>query len=146
MRYRPTALLKASRRRGTSVTELAVVLPIVLVFVFGSIDFARVMFAYGTVSEAARAGARYAIAHGATSSLAAGPSANDANVQAVVQYYAFGLGGSNVTVTSTWGLGTNVIGSPVNVTASYTCQLSVGRLIGLSNFNVKGSSTMMIAH
>ncbi len=146
MLYRPTTRVRSPRRRGTSVTELAVVLPVVLLFVMGAIDFAQVMFAYGTVSEAARAGARYAISHGAASSLPAGPTANDANVQAIVQYYSFGLGSSNVTVTSTWGLNTNAIGSPVNVTASYTCQLSVGRLIGLSNFNVKGSSTMMIAH
>ena len=146
MMYRPTAQVMPSRRRGTSVTELAVVLPVVLVFVLGAIDFAQVMFAYGTVSEAARAGARYAISHGANSSLPAGPTANDANVQAVAKFYAFGLGSSNVTVTSTWGLSSNAIGSPVNVTASYTCRLSVGRLVGLSNFNVTGSSTMMVAH
>jgi Flp pilus assembly protein TadG len=146
MMYRPTAKVRSLRRRGTSVTELAVVLPVVLVFVLGAIDFAQVMFAYGTVSEAARAGARYAISHGGASSLPSGPTANDANVQAVVRYYAFGLGSSNVTVTSTWGLANNSIGSPVNVTASYTCQLSVGRLVGMSNFSVKGSSTMMIAH
>jgi Flp pilus assembly protein TadG len=133
-------------RRGTSVTELAVVLPIVLVFVFGAIDFAQVMFAYSTVSEAARAGARYAIVHGAASSLPAGPTANDANVQAVARFYAFGLNSSNVTVTSTWSLSTNAVGSPVNVTASYPCQLSVGRLVGMSTITVKGSSTMMVAH
>jgi Flp pilus assembly protein TadG len=146
MMYRPKARMHSRRRRGTSVTELAMVLPVVLVFVFGAIDFAQVMFAYGTVSDAARAGARYAIAHGAASSQPAGPTANDANVAAVVQFYAFGLGSSNVTATSTWTLGTNAIGSPVNVTASYTCKLTVGRLVGLSNFSVKGSSTMMIAH
>lgn len=146
MMYQPAVAARSSRRSGTSVTELAVVLPVVLVFVFGAIDFAQVMFAYGTVSEAARAGARYAIAHGAASSLPAGPNADDANVQAVVRYYAFGLKGSNVTVNSTWSLGTNAIGSPVNVTASYPCQLSVGRLVGMNNITVKGSSTMMVAH
>ena len=139
-------LERAATRQGTSVTELALVLPVVLAFVLGAIDFAQVMFAYGTVSEAARAGARYAISHGASSSLPSGPTANDANVQAVVKYYAFGLGSSNVSVTSTWSLGSNDIGSPVNVTASYTCRLSVGRLVGMSNFSVNGSSTMMVTH
>jgi Flp pilus assembly protein TadG len=146
MMYRRQGTGHSPRRRGTSVTELALVLPVVLVFVLGAIDFAQVMFAYGTVSEAARAGARYAIAHGAASSLPAGPTANDANVQAVAQFYAFGLGTSNVTVASTWSMGTNAIGSPVNVTATYTCRLSVGRLVGMSNFTVRGSSTMMVAH
>ena len=146
MMHRPQVRVMPAHRQGTSVTELALVLPVVLVFVLGAIDFAQVMFAYGTVSEAARAGARYAISHGASSSLPAGPTANDANVQAIAKYYAFGLGSSNVTVTSTWSLGTNAIGSPVNVTASYTCNLSVGRLVGLSNFSVKGSSTMMVTH
>jgi hypothetical protein len=86
MMYRRQDTGRSQRRRGTSVTELALVLPVVLVFVLGAIDFAQVMFAYGTVSEAARAGARYAIAHGSASSLPAGPTANDANVQAVAQW------------------------------------------------------------
>jgi Flp pilus assembly protein TadG len=146
MIYRTKAEASFQPRRGTSVTELAFVLPVVLVFVLGAIDFAQVMFAYGTVSEAARAGARYAIAHGAAASLPSGPTANDANVEAVVKYYAFGLGSSNVAVASTWTLGSNAIGSPVNVTATYNCKLSIGRLVGLSNFSVKGSSTMMVTH
>jgi Flp pilus assembly protein TadG len=133
-------------RRGTSVTELALVLPVVLMFVLGAIDFAQVMYAYGTVSEAARAGARFAIAHGSAASLTTGPTANDSNVAAVVKYYAFALNQSNLTVTSTWGQGLNSSGSPVTVTATYTCYLSVGKLIGISSINVNGSTTMLIAH
>ncbi|CAN5165370.1 hypothetical protein BH10PLA2_BH10PLA2_14410 [soil metagenome] len=146
MMQRLQTRVRSRHRSGTSVTELAFVLPVVLAFVLGAIDFAQVMFAYGTVSEAARAGARYAIAHGTASSLPAGPTANDANVQAIVQYYSFGLGNSNVAVTSTWSLGSNTIGSPVNVTATYNCKLSISRLFGFSNFSVKGSSTMMVTH
>ncbi len=133
-------------RRATTVLELALVLPIVLVFILGSIDFAEVMYAYGTVSEAARTGARYAMVHGAMASSPVGPAANDATVESVVRSNALALNPSALTVTSSWGAGDNNVTSPVTVTATYTCNFSVGKLVGLGTINVSGSTTMMIAH
>ncbi len=49
-------------QRGQSLAELAVVLPILLVIVLGSIDLGRVFFAYISVTNAARNGARFASA------------------------------------------------------------------------------------
>jgi Flp pilus assembly protein TadG len=79
--------------------ELAMVLPIVLVFILGSIDFAEAMYAYGTVSEAARTGARYAMVHGSMASSPVGPAANDATVESVVRSNALALNPSALTVT-----------------------------------------------
>jgi Flp pilus assembly protein TadG len=133
-------------RRGAAVTELAMVLPIILVFLLGIIDFALVMYAYGTVSEASRAGARYAVVHGSRSAAPVGPTANDATVESVVRANAPALTAAHLTVTSSWGAGSNDATCPVTVTATYDCTLCVARLGGLGCLTVKGSTTMLITH
>src|SRR3989442_13677037 len=50
---------RAERRRGASVTELAVLLPLLLVLFIGIIDFGRVFYTAMTISHAARAGVQY---------------------------------------------------------------------------------------
>jgi Flp pilus assembly protein TadG len=136
----------AARRSGVAIVETAVVLPIVLVFILGALDFAHVMYANGTVSEAARAGARYAIVHGSMAATPSGPTANDANVASTAQSYALALDPTQLTVTSSWGNGNNFAGSPVTVTATYNCYLSVGKLVGLGTITVQGTTTMIITH
>ena len=133
-------------RSGTTVTELAFILPVVLLLLLGTIDFAQVMYAYGAVSEAARAGARYAMVHGSMASSPVGPSANDSTVASVVKNNAPALNPSRLTITSSWPSGSNSSGSQVSVSASYSCPLSIGRMIGLSSVTVTGSTTMLITH
>jgi len=125
---------------------MALVLPAVLLFVLGVMDFALVIYAYGTVSEAARVGARYAIVHGSASTHAVGPTANDSTVQTQVQGAAVALNTANLTVTSSWPDGSNDANCHVTVTATYACPLSVGSLVGLSTVTVSGTSTMLITH
>jgi Flp pilus assembly protein TadG len=125
---------------------MAFVLPVLLLLILGTIDFAQVMYAYCTVSEAARAGARYAIVHGSMAASPVGPTANDATVASVVQNYSPALNTNNLTITSSWGNGTNSATSPVTVSASYQCPLSIGGLIGLGPVTVTGTTTMTIAH
>jgi len=48
--------------RGQSLAEFAIVLPVLLILVLGSIDLGRLFFAYISVSNAARIGAQYASA------------------------------------------------------------------------------------
>jgi Flp pilus assembly protein TadG len=144
---RTTLPRRAGRaRRGATVTELALVLPIILLLIVGMIDFALVMYAYGTVSEAARTGARYAIVHGSAAGSHAGPTANDATVAGVVKANVPSLDVSRLTVTSSWGSGSNDPGCPVTVTATYSCPLTVGKMIGCSSVTVSGTTTMLITH
>lgn len=133
-------------RRGASVTELAVVLPVVLIFLFAIIDFAQVMYAYNTVTEAVRAGARYAVVHGSLSTSPVGPTANDATIQSTVITNAPALSSARLTVTSTWGAGSNQPDCPVTVAASYSCPLAAASLIGLGPITVKAQTTMTITH
>jgi hypothetical protein len=48
------------RRRGQSVVEFALILPVILVIVMVGLDFGRAFFAWVTVTNASRAGAAYA--------------------------------------------------------------------------------------
>jgi len=57
----------AVARKGAAALELAVLLPLILLFVFACADFGRVMHAYLTVSNAARCGAEYGAMHEFTS-------------------------------------------------------------------------------
>jgi Flp pilus assembly protein TadG len=125
---------------------MALVLPVVLLLTVGVMDFALVMYAYGTVSEAAHVGARYAIVHGSASSSAVGPTADDSTLQTHVKNAAPCLDASSLTVHSTWPDGSNDPGCHVTVTVSYPCQLSVGPLVGLNSVTVSGTSTMLITH
>lgn len=51
-----------SDQKGQSLVELALVFPLLLLILLGIIDFGRVYFAYVTITNASREGARYASA------------------------------------------------------------------------------------
>jgi len=51
------------REAGTSTVELALVLPILILFAVGILDVARAMNAYVVVGSASQEGARYAVVH-----------------------------------------------------------------------------------
>ena len=48
------------RRQGTSSVELAIILPVLMLIVLGTVDFGRFAYHYIAVTNAARAGAEYA--------------------------------------------------------------------------------------
>src|SRR6266850_2002535 len=63
-----TARLRRVRgRRGQALVEFALVLPILLLIIFGIIDAGRLIFTMNTVGNAARTGARVAIVNQSTS-------------------------------------------------------------------------------
>lgn len=148
MRYMKTTPAQRSERsrRGTYVVELAAILPFMLVLLLGIIDFALIMYAYGTVSEAARVGARYSIVHGSRAGSPVGPAANDATVDGVVRASALALASSQLTVTSSWTASKNDASCPVTVTVTYKYYPFIGRLMGLGTITISGSTTMTITH
>jgi Flp pilus assembly protein TadG len=56
------------RRRGAAVVEMALVLPIFLMVVFGIVEFGRALWVGNMVTNAAREGARLGILDGTTNS------------------------------------------------------------------------------
>jgi Flp pilus assembly protein TadG len=69
---------RATPRRGAAVVETSVVLCIFLLFVFGLLEYAKFVFVYQSMQNAAREGARYAIA------VINPDTVTDANVEAEV--------------------------------------------------------------
>jgi Flp pilus assembly protein TadG len=94
----------ARRDRGAAAVELALVLPILLLVIFGVIDFGRMLNAQITLTQAAREGARWA---------ALGQSGVPARVTAA----APGLNGVSTTVTACPA--NPAVGANATVTATY---------------------------
>jgi Flp pilus assembly protein TadG len=88
------------RERGSALLEYALVLILMLTFLFGIIDFARAVYAYHFVANAAREATRFAMVRGTTwttpcvddPSFLAGCQASSGNVQYYVQTQATGIG------------------------------------------------------
>ena len=77
---------RRDRSLGQSLVEFALILPILLILLFGILDFGRAIFAYNSVSNAARSGARVAIVN-----------QDIGDITAAVEEEAFGLGEVAVT-------------------------------------------------
>jgi Flp pilus assembly protein TadG len=101
--------------RGQTMAEFAIVLPVLVVLLFGVIQFGILFNNYVTLTDAVRAGARTAAV-----------SRNDANptgaATTAVRNSASDLNQSNlnVTVNSAWAAGTDV-----TVTATYPYSINL---------------------
>ena len=99
----------ARGERGDSLVEFSIVISMLLMAVFGVIDFSRALYSYHFVSYAAQQGSRYAIVRGGdwpsscASATSFGCEASSANIQAYVQSLApMGITAGNIVVTPTW--------------------------------------------
>jgi len=57
------ALIISRKEKGQGLVELALILPLLLIILLGTIDFGRVFYAYVTITNASREGARYGSLH-----------------------------------------------------------------------------------
>jgi Flp pilus assembly protein TadG len=160
-------------RRGQTLVEFAMVLPVLMIMLVGTLDLGRVVLANDTVGAAAREAARYAVVHGANAVdlCPAGPPAPDSYVppaptadcphlapskdaiRAVAERWAMSAG-APVVVEVCYGDGcsgdtdatgaTNARGTPVTVTVRSTVNMAAGGLIGFSSFGVVSTSTMRV--
>jgi Flp pilus assembly protein TadG len=129
--------------RGTQFVELALVLPVMLLF-FGAVaEFGRYFYTYSTLAKAARAGARYSISHPydttnvnqAKSLVAYG----DQNAGCAGTPVLPGLVCDNVDIrkTTTAG-GVEVITASI-VNYPYTPVLDLGKLTGINSASLSGN-------
>jgi len=87
--------VRRSGERGQGLVEIALVLPVFLLIVLGTIDFGRAIYYYSVISNGAREGARYAIVHGSKAqsidgSCASGPGAVTTDTQGALVVVASG--------------------------------------------------------
>ena len=57
---RPLATTRGARSRGQALVEFALIFPLIVLILFGVMDLGRAIYAYNTIGNAARVGARVA--------------------------------------------------------------------------------------
>jgi Flp pilus assembly protein TadG len=138
-----------------SLIEFALVLPVFLFIVFGIIDLARAVWEENELAFAAREGTRWAIVHGSSATVKAGPGSatytagpppSDTGVTAAVNVFTIGVPG--VVVTSDWPDGNNNRNSrvSVDVTAAFVPLPSQYLLNGALTVTLKGGSLLVIQY
>lgn len=139
-------MLRRWRDRGAAAVEFAIVVPVIIILIFGSIEFGLAVNARTQVQNAAREGVRVA------SLTANGDSTSTAQVQVAALNAVSNITGTKtVTVTCTTpGGATCTIGAAANggniatvvVTINYTG--ITGMFPALTNTTISGSSYMRI--
>lgn len=99
---------------GQALVEMALVLPLFLLLLFGVVEMGRIGYAYITVSNAARAGGR-----------AATIGATDSEITSSVQNAATSLDQASLTIIITPTQVLRVSGQGVKVQVTYPVQLVI---------------------
>jgi Flp pilus assembly protein TadG len=134
--HRPWAPGMARGRRGQSLVEMAITLPLLLLLVAGVLDLAHAFSVAGVLQNSAREGARY----GATKPTDI-PGIQDAAVQEAAGA-PLTVDSANVTVTySDFGATT---GHPITVQVTAQVDLLLSNALGLPPPNLRRTSTMVI--
>lgn len=121
------------RQRGATQVEMALSTFLLVMLLLVIVDFSRMMLVFTAVTNAARAGTRYAIVHGSDRSAGTGvdgssSSANYSQITTVVQNFA-GTGlldPSKLTIAVNYPDNSNSAGSRVSVSVSYPFRPLVG--------------------
>lgn len=126
-------LKNVKEERGQAMVEMALVLPILLLLVFGIIEFGRVYNSYLEVTNAAREGARAGVV-----------GATDDTITTTVKNAAVLLDGDSLDITVSPGVDYRSRGAALNVTVYYPVQIYtpiISNIMG-NPYMVKASATM----
>jgi Flp pilus assembly protein TadG len=93
--------------RGASMVEFAFAATLLLLLLFGIIEFGRVLYTYHTVSNAARIGSRWAMVRGSGCSVLDHCGATSADISAYVLSVVPMVDANTMTVTASWTTTTN---------------------------------------
>lgn len=118
---------------GQALVEMALVLPLFFLLLFGVIEMGRIGYAYITVSNAAREGGRVATIGG-----------TDLDINSSIKNAAASLDPASLTINITPAQDQRQSGQGVTVTVSYPVQLIIPLISNiLPNPVVVSSSTIM---
>ncbi len=102
-------------QRGTSAVEFALVLPLLMIIVFGIIEFSFILYDKQIITNASREGARAGI-------VAQSPRVTDTQITTVVNNYIsnhlVSFGSVKTATTTILGTGSS-FGNPLTVTVTY---------------------------
>lgn len=154
-----TQLLK--REEGSSIFEFSLSAFMLVMVLLGVVEMGRMILVYTTITNAARAGARYAIVHGVdrTGTGTGGPSGSGSvtQVQTVVQNFAsaglISLPTSAITVTYPQASATgpctsagNAVGCTVQVAVSYPFTPLLGYYNSMLSVSLSNTSEGVITY
>jgi Flp pilus assembly protein TadG len=121
------------REDGSTLVEFALIGFSFVILLLSVVEMGRMLLVYTTIANAARAGSRYAIVHGAERTGSgidgpSGPTCPCAQVNKVVNSFASAglVTASNLIVTVEYPDGTNTAGSRVTVKVEYTYDPLIG--------------------
>ena len=126
-------------RRGAVLVEFSLVLLMLLILVFGIIDFGLGLYAANSLNTAARAGARFA-------AVLQDPASNTAAIQDTVMSHVTPFGGvhvqrSDITVTVNYG---GVPSTPQSTTVQvkywYDPITPITKLVGIDSVTLRASA------
>ncbi|MGH9487562.1 MAG: TadE/TadG family type IV pilus assembly protein [Terriglobales bacterium] len=123
---RPPAAIARRTSTGSALVEFALVIPVLLMLLLGTVELGWGIYVYHFVASAASQAARYASVRGAEcSSWPSACPASASDIQTYVRDLAPGaIDTSALTVSTTW-TPNNSPGSVVNVTVQYNFLLNV---------------------
>jgi hypothetical protein len=123
--------------KGQELAEFAIVLPLLLLVVFGVLDLGRLFHALITITNAAREGARYGII------FPDDLTGIDSVTRREAQNSGISLdpGASSVSVTYPQGFGEHL---PVRVTVTYRFQLFIAGILPSTNLTLMRYAEMMV--
>lgn len=113
LRHKPAR--RTRREDGSTLVEVAIVLPTFFLLLFGFFNIMFVLFGFCDANYAANVGARYASLHSSTS---ANP-ATVASVKAVILANLFIPGGATPTLIVNYSVNGNTVGQPVGIGILY---------------------------
>ncbi len=126
------------------MVELALMLPVLAVVLIGILDLGRIYYAYITVVNVARAGARYAAAHPPSS---CAPDLDVAGMTAIkdrARKEAESSGINSAQLTVVVSCGESKFENPITVTVWYDFQMITTRIVGLGPIRLRSDTTMQI--
>jgi Flp pilus assembly protein TadG len=129
-----------ARQRGQSMVELALVLPILLLILFGIVDLGRVFNAYIAITNASREGALYGSFHPPVDNAAKGLISDRVLQEARPTVI---LNPALIQITSD-GV---VAGKAVTVTVEYpfaAVSMMMGSFLPSNPYNLKATTVMMV--
>ena len=128
--------------KGQSITEFAILLPILMLILIGILDLGRITATYVVVANAAREGARFGSLHPNNATGVTNRARAEAQNSVVIPAQ---LQVSCVTPTPTPASCDGAIGSPIRVRATYPFSFITTYLFaGMSTVNVTVESTFQI--
>lgn len=122
--------------QGSSVAELAVVLPLLLFLILGVLDLGRSFRTYSALTNAAHEGGRWLTTHPT--------DVNGARSRVFVEAGVVGLQPSTISITITPAKSSYQAGDLVTVFVQHSYPLLFGSLTGIPNLPLKVHVTMRV--